>query len=68
MSIIGFDDIPLVKYLDPGLTTIRLPAIDLGFYAGQMLLKLIKGEPIQQKQIQLTTQLIIRDSTAPYTA
>ena len=68
LSIIGFDDIPLVKYLDPGLTTIRLPAIDLGFFAGQMLMKLIKGEPIQKKQIQLTSRLIIRNSTAPYTA
>jgi len=68
LSIIGFDDIPLVKYLDPGLTTIRLPAIDLGFYAGQMLMKLIRGEPIQKKRIQLTSRLIIRDSTAPYTA
>lgn len=66
LSIIGFDDIPLVKYLDPGLTTIRLPAVDLGFYAGQMLLKLIQGEPIQKKRIQLTSRLIIRDSTAPY--
>lgn len=68
LSIIGFDDIPLVKYLDPGLTTIRLPAIDLGFYAGQMLMKLIKGEPIQKRRIQLTSRLIIRDSTAPYMA
>jgi DNA-binding LacI/PurR family transcriptional regulator len=68
LSIIGFDDIPLVKYLDPGLTTIRLPAIDLGFYAGQMLMRLIKGEPIQKRRIQLTSRLIIRDSTAPYMA
>ena len=34
VSIVGFDDIPLAAFLDPPLTTVRLPAYELGHAAG----------------------------------
>ena len=34
ISIVGFDDIALAAYFDPPLTTVRLPAYDLGVAAG----------------------------------
>ena len=40
-SIVGFDDIPLAAYFDPPLTTVRLPAYELGQAAGRALLERI---------------------------
>ena len=43
VSIVGFDDIPLAAYFDPPLTTVRLPAYELGHAAGRALLERIAG-------------------------
>ena len=34
VSVVGFDDIPLAAFFDPPLTTVRLPAYELGIAAG----------------------------------
>lgn len=64
MSIISFDDILLSKYVRPALTTVHLPAYDLGRNAGDMILKIIRREPLPTMRVLLPTELIIRDSTA----
>lgn len=65
ISLVGFDDIPLVKHLDPGLTTIHLPAFELGRHAGEMLLAMIANDPIPDSRVLLETELVIRGSTGP---
>jgi len=62
LALVGFDDIPLARYVDPPLTTIRLPAYGLGAGAGRILLRLIKGEEARDTQLLLETGLVIRDS------
>jgi LacI family transcriptional regulator len=64
VSIVGFDDIPLAAYFDPSLTTVRLPAFELGQAAGRALLERIKDHPIASRTL-LPTELIVRTSTAP---
>lgn len=64
VSIIGFDDIPLVSYFEPALTTVRLPAEAIGFEAGNMLIRAIRGEPLTNTHRVLPTELIVRESTA----
>ena len=64
ISIVGFDDIPLAAYFDPPLTTIRLPAHDLGRAAGVALLDHINGRVMQTRTV-LPTTLVIRSSTGP---
>lgn len=64
ISLAGFDDIPFARYLIPGLTTIRIPVIDLGKQAGKMLMQLIKRERPPKKHVLLNTELIIRESTS----
>lgn len=64
ISVVGFDDIPMAPFLDPPLTTIRLPAYELGWTAGQNLVKLILGEPTSNEGILLNTQLITRNSSS----
>jgi LacI family transcriptional regulator len=64
VSVVGFDAIPLAAYLDPPLTTISLPAHDLGRAAGRALLDRIAGRPVAGRTL-LPTELIVRASTAP---
>lgn len=64
VSIVGFDDIPLAAYFDPPLTTVRLPAFELGQAAGRALLDRIAGRAVPQRTL-LPTELIVRGSTAP---
>lgn len=63
VAIIGFDDIPMAEYLDPPLSTIRLPAYGLGWAASERLIRLILGEEIDTQGVLLDTTLVIRQST-----
>ena len=62
VSIVGFDDIPLAAYFDPPLTTVRLPAFELGQAAGRALLDRIAEREIAARTL-LGTELVIRSST-----
>lgn len=64
VSVVGFDDIPLAAYFDPPLTTVRLPAHDLGLAVGAALLDRINGRPTEARTV-LPTELVVRASTAP---
>jgi LacI family transcriptional regulator, galactose operon repressor len=64
VSVVGFDDIPLAGYFDPPLTTVRLPAYELGQAAGRALLERIADREIPLRTL-LPTELIVRASTAP---
>jgi LacI family repressor for deo operon, udp, cdd, tsx, nupC, and nupG len=66
ISVTGFDDIAYAKYSDPSLTTISQPAEEMGKMAMDMLLKVIEGEPLSQRECVLPTEFIIRKSTGPY--
>ncbi|MCI0582399.1 MAG: LacI family transcriptional regulator [Chloroflexi bacterium] len=64
VSVVGFDDVPLAAYFDPPLTSIRVPAHDLGLAAGNALLDRIAGRDVPARTL-LPTELIVRASTAP---
>ena len=64
LSVVGFDDVPLAAYLDPPLTTVHLPAHDLGHAAGLALLDRIAGRSVEPRTV-LPTELVIRSSTGP---
>jgi LacI family transcriptional regulator len=64
ISLVGFDDIPLVRYTHPTLTSVRLPAADVGATAFRALKLLIDGERPEGDLYQVATRLIVRDSTA----
>jgi len=65
LSVVGFDDTFVAATTAPALTTVRQPVIEMGRQALQMLLQQVRGEPIDTPHVQLATQLIVRDSTAP---
>lgn len=62
LAIVGFDDIPWSAHFTPALSTVRLPAFDLGYNAGELLLAILKGHPPYPPQRLLPTTLIVRQS------
>jgi DNA-binding LacI/PurR family transcriptional regulator len=65
ISLIGFDDIPLAGFLDPPLTTVHLPAFNLGWEAAEMLLQRLQTEEASPLYRLLATHLVERESCAP---
>jgi LacI family transcriptional regulator len=55
----------LSRFIRPPLTTVHLPAYDLGRCAGEMILKIIRRELLPDLRVLLPTELIVRHSTAP---
>lgn len=62
IAVVGFDDVPLSEFIDPPLTTIRLPAYGLGWGAADVLIRAINREDIQQRSVLLESELIVRKS------
>lgn len=62
LSVTGFDDILVATALEPELTTIRLPAEDLGARAMTALLERLDGQA--PPDVSLPGELIVRGSTA----
>jgi len=67
LSVVGFDDVPLARYLDPPLTTISQDTEALGGQAIRMLFDLIDGRETQGPVV-LDTVLVERMSCALHTA
>jgi DNA-binding LacI/PurR family transcriptional regulator len=61
LSIIGFDDITLSRLINPALTTIRHPKVEMGQVAAYMLLTKLK-EGVVVPKLKLKNELIIRNS------
>ena len=62
ISFIGFDDIPMAVYQEPPLTTVRLPAYGIGWATADLLIRLIVGEEIRERNLMLESDLIVRAS------
>jgi LacI family transcriptional regulator len=62
VSLVGFDDQPAAAYTTPPLTTVRQPTHTIGRSAARAVIQLLEAQPLQLPA--LTTELIIRESTA----
>jgi len=66
ISIVGYDGIDVTRFLTPPLTTIEQPRRLMGQRAMEILLHLLRDEPIWAEQtVTLAPQLVVRQSTAP---
>lgn len=64
LSLVGYDDIPIAKWVSPGLTTIRQPLKRMAEEATRLVLKMAR-EPLDSvPRMDLATSLVIRESTA----
>ncbi|MEW2355909.1 LacI family DNA-binding transcriptional regulator [Spirillospora sp. NPDC029432] len=63
LSVTGFDDVQVAVALEPELTTVRLPARELGAQGMSALLDLLEGGRPGPRS--LPVELVVRASTAP---
>jgi LacI family transcriptional regulator len=66
LSVIGFDDIEMSRYVYPALTTVGQSILELGERAAQLLLRRIAAPgspPIEQ--VIVAPSIVLRESTAP---
>lgn len=64
ISIVGYDDIPdAIRQATP-LTTIKIPSMDEGQRAVQLLFALIENRKLESSEIILPVHLVVRDSTS----
>ncbi len=64
VAVAGFDDIPLAHYMDPPLSSVRVPIAELGARAVEILLDRITnrdGHTLRRERV--STELVIRRST-----
>jgi LacI family transcriptional regulator len=65
ISIVGFDDTFQAMIVSPHLTTVRQPLAELGRMGVSLVMRLIEGLRLDALRIELSTTLVVRDSTGP---
>lgn len=65
ISISGFDNVEFASHCNPPLTTIQVPAMDMGHRAIETLLDMIRSGINEVRRYDLETDLIIRKSCQP---
>ncbi|WP_022918490.1 LacI family DNA-binding transcriptional regulator [Ruania albidiflava] len=65
LSVVGYDDIPLARWVSPRLTTIHQPLVEMGREATLLALRLADGAAEAGPRMDLATSLVQRESTAP---
>ncbi|GAB2475484.1 LacI family DNA-binding transcriptional regulator [Xylanimonas ulmi] len=63
VSVVGYDDSPLMAFTDPPLTTVRQPVATLTRVAVSMLLSEIRGERVTRDELLVEPELVVRAST-----
>jgi DNA-binding LacI/PurR family transcriptional regulator len=58
ISVIGFDDLPMARWVGPPLTTIRQPLSEMAATAARLVL----GQS-SDRRVELATSLVVRQST-----
>jgi DNA-binding LacI/PurR family transcriptional regulator len=64
-SVVGLATDRIAELMSPSLTAVRFPAYDMGYQAAKMLIKKLAGATIENDQVLLNPQLVVRQSTNP---
>lgn len=62
LSVLGFDNLDVSAHLEPPLTTLSQPFLQIGQTAATILLRRIEGDSAYFQQVTLPTELVIRQS------
>lgn len=63
VSVVGYDDSPLIAFTDPPLTTVRQSVEAMGIAAVRALLDEINGTPAPHAEYVFRPELVVRGST-----
>ncbi|NBH10845.1 LacI family DNA-binding transcriptional regulator [Amycolatopsis sp. SID8362] len=64
LSVVGFDDLPIARWLTPELTTIRQPLQEMAAAGARLAISLARGVHPASQRVELATSLVVRQSTA----
>ena len=64
VSVVGYDDSPVIAFTDPPLTTLRQPVSAIGFAAVRTLVDEINGFAAPRSEYLFAPELVVRGSTA----
>ncbi|MCE4535779.1 LacI family DNA-binding transcriptional regulator [Pelomonas sp. P7] len=62
VAIAGFNDLPGSDQMLPPLTTVATPRCEIGEQAAQMLIQLMRGQPVARPQLDLGFEIVRRAS------
>ncbi|SEG56504.1 transcriptional regulator, LacI family [Actinacidiphila yanglinensis] len=65
LSVVGFDDLDFADWVTPRLTTVRTPLPEMAAVATRMVLQLLSGRAPETTRVEVASELVVRDSTAP---
>jgi LacI family transcriptional regulator len=65
ISVVGYNDIPVSRHISPPLTTIEMPAEEMGAEAARLALTALADPSARGRIVQLPARLIVRESTGP---
>lgn len=65
VSVIGFNDMFPFPPGSPTLSSMRLPLVEIGKTAAEMLLKIVSGEKVENDTVTFTPEYIRRESVKP---
>jgi LacI family transcriptional regulator, repressor for deo operon, udp, cdd, tsx, nupC, and nupG len=63
LSVVGYDDSPLIAFTDPPLTTLRQPVRAMSNAAVRSLVDAINGQPSPHSEYVFAPELVVRGST-----
>ena len=61
MSVIGYDNLSMSRFMNPALTTINQPQYEMGCKAAQMMLSILANKKVEPV-ILLHPELVVRAS------
>ncbi len=67
ISVVGFDDVQAATIVQPALTTVRQPLLQMGMLAASEILDRIEHAELAPRRILIKPELVIRQSTVAYT-
>lgn len=67
LSVMGYDNLPIARYMMPPLTTVAQPFVEMSEKAVELLLNSITMPDLEPQKAVLPTQLVIRETTAALT-
>lgn len=66
LSLVGFDDVLLARYLRPALTTMHYPVERMARSAATLAIALASQQPLLPRSLKFTAELVERNSVKPF--
>ena len=63
VEVIGFDDIEIARLVEPPLSTISQPGLEMGARSAELLLRMIDGKTPRPRTLVMTPGLVLRGTT-----